>query len=314
MLKEQRIRAILFYLSVITFFAGLPFILSFALGYKLNPRTFKFTQTGLISIKSHPPGARIYLDSTLLNEKTPATIQELLPGVYSVRLELEKYYSWVTQVNVEPRKVVRLDKVILFPVRPNIKQINQGSIASFYVDKERGRIYYFNQSEGAFFVSDMEGEKFEMLNRVPDGFNYPPKEIKLSPNREQMAFFNDHQVGIVYLDPEKSSLYGRNSLILNYPGQRINHLFWHSDSYHLILITDKNIAIIEPNSTIKPLNLVILNKMVTGCFYDVDKDVLYFRDTLGGGDGLIYENVYKLDIANRDSIVSNIIKPAQHDK
>ena len=260
MFSEQRIRGVLFYLSLVAFFAGLPFILSFALGYKLNPRTLKFTQTGLISLKTHPQGARIYLDSKLLDEKTPATIQELLPGVYNIRLELEEHYSWVTQVSVEPRKVVRLEKVILFPVRPNIKQINQGAIASFYIDKDRGRIYYFSQDENAFFVSDMEGEKFERLNNAPEGFTYPLKELKISADREKMAFFNDHQICIVYLNPEKSLLYGQTPLVLNYPNQRISHIFWHSDSYHLLLIMDRNIAIIESSPRTNPINLVNLNK------------------------------------------------------
>lgn len=314
MFSEQRIRGVLFYLSVFAFVAGLPFILSFALGFKFNPRTFKFTKTGLISIKTYPQGAHIYLDSKLLDEKTPATIQELLPGVYDIRLELEEHYSWVTQVNVEPRKVVRLEKVIFFPVRPNIKQINQGAIASFYVDKERGRIYYLSQSENVLFVSDMEGEKFERLNSVPEGFNYPLKELKISPDREKIVFFNERQVCIVYLNPEKSLLYGQAPVLVSYPSQRITHIFWHSDSYHLIVITDKNIAIIESSPRINPINLVNLNRMASGFFYDIDKDMLYFRDLERGADGLTYENVYKLEINNKNSVLSNIIKPNQDDK
>jgi hypothetical protein len=314
MFSEQRIRGALFYLSVIAFFAGLPSILSFALGYKFNPRTFKFTQTGLISIKTYPQGAHIYLDSKLLEERTPASIQELLPGFYNIRLELAEHYSWVTQVNVEPRKVVRLEQVILFPVRPNIKQINQGAIVSFYVDKERGKIYYLNQSENAFFVSDMEGEKFERLNNVPEDFSYPLKELKISPDKEKMVFFNNHQICVVYLNPEKSLLYGQAPLVLNYPNQRIAHLFWHSDSYHLLVITDKNIAIIESSAKINPINLVNLNKMASGFFYDIDKDMLYFRDLQRAADGLTYENVYKLEINNKNSVLNNIIKPSQDDK
>lgn len=314
MSNEQRIRGVLFYLSLATFFIGLPFILSFALGYKFNPRTFKFTKTGLISIKTHPQGARIYLDSKLLDEKTPASIQELLPGPYNVRLELEDHYFWATQVNVEPRKVVRLEKVILFPVRPNIKQINQGAIVSFYVDKEKGRIYYLNQSENAFFVSDMEGEKFEKLSSMPEGFSYPLREMKISPDKEKIVLFNDHQVCVVYLDPKKNLLYGQVPLVLNYPNYRITHLFWHSNSYHLIVITDKNIAIIESASKINPINLVNLNKMASGLFYDIDKDMLYFRDLQRGADGLNYENVYKLEINNKNSVLSNIIKPSQNEK
>ena len=44
----QRLRGILFYLGLLLFFTGLPFILSFALGYKFNAHALKFVKTGLI--------------------------------------------------------------------------------------------------------------------------------------------------------------------------------------------------------------------------------------------------------------------------
>ncbi|MCX5701222.1 MAG: PEGA domain-containing protein, partial [Candidatus Omnitrophica bacterium] len=145
MFSEQRIRAFLFYLCLAVFFAGLPSILSFALGYKFDPSTFKFTKTGIISIKTQPEGVDVYLNGKLFSEKTPATINELIPGTYSLRLESERYYPWVSQVKVEARKVVRLEKIILFPKRTHIKQLNQEEVSSFWLDTQNSRIYYFNQ-------------------------------------------------------------------------------------------------------------------------------------------------------------------------
>ena len=110
MFKEQEIRAVLFYLCVAVFFAGLPVILSFSLGYKFNPRTFKFTQTGIISLKTQPAAADVYLNGKPLDMKTPATINELLPGSYNVKVGLKGYYPWIYQANVEPRKVTRFEK------------------------------------------------------------------------------------------------------------------------------------------------------------------------------------------------------------
>ncbi|PIP19629.1 MAG: hypothetical protein COT38_00560 [Candidatus Omnitrophica bacterium CG08_land_8_20_14_0_20_41_16] len=314
MLSEQRIRGVLFYLSVVIFFTGIPFILSFALGYKFNSHTFKFTKTGLISIKTQPPGARIYLGSKLLPEKTPATINELLPGVYDIRLELERYYSYGTQVQVEPRKVTRLEKVILFPTRPNIKQLNQGKIASFCVDKEKGSIYYLNQDENAIYESNLDGEEFKEISNLPMGFNYPPKELKVSFDREKILIFNNHQICVVYLNQKNNLPYYQPPLILNYPAQEIEHVFWHSDSCHLVLITDKNIAVLEATPKSNPtgidlpaplkegshqINLVNLNSKALGVFYEVNKDVLYFSDYERGADGIIYENIYKLELNSK---------------
>ena len=155
MVSEQRIRNFLFYLSVLVFFTGLPFILSFALGYKFDHRTMKFTQTGLISIKTHPQGANIYLDARLLKDKTPATIQELLPGSYNIKVELAGYYPWITQVNVHPRKVSRFEQIILFPLRPNMKQVNHGNIQHLFLIKGESIILMIRIM---FYVSTSEGE------------------------------------------------------------------------------------------------------------------------------------------------------------
>jgi hypothetical protein len=314
MLSEQRIRAVLFYLSLVIFFAGLPYILSFSLGYKFNPRTFKFTQTGLISVKTQPQGARIYLDSNLISEKTPATLEELLPGYYSVRLELEGHYPWMAQVNVEPRKVARLEKVILFPVRPNIKKINQGIASAFYADKDKGKAYYLNPQERSLYVSDMDSGKTERVGRIAEDFVLPAKEIRVSPDREKACFFNKDQVCVVYLNPEAEQLYGRRSFVLLYSGERIIHLFWHSDSYHLVLVTEKDIAVTEASPHAYAVSLVSLNKGAGEFSYDEGKDALYFQDNQRAADGATYEGVYKLDLNSKHSILVNLIKPSQNEK
>jgi len=314
MLNEQKIRGILFYLSVSIFLLGLPFILSYALGYKFNPRTLKFTQTGLISIKTQPQGAHIYLDSKLLNEKTPATLSELLPGTYSIKLESENYYSWEMQVDVHPRRITRIEKVILFPKRLNIKQLNKDSVSYFYIDQERKNIYYFNRQDSILYESDLEGERFKELSVLPKAFKGIPKGLKLSEDKEKILLFNSHQICVLYLSPRGSLLYGQNPLMLDYPGRQIIQVFWHSDSYHLILVTDKNISVLETNVPSNELSLVNLNGFPSELFYDVDRDNLYFSDYQMGNDGAIYENVYKLEFSEKASIISSVVKLRQNER
>ena len=147
MATEQKIRGLLFYLSLAIFFIGLPFILSFALGYKFNQHSFKFVKTGLIALKTHPAGASVSLNHRWLEEKTPLTINELLPGTYHLEIRLEKYYPWSGQVKVEEDKVTRLEKIILFPQRANIKQLNKEKFSSFWLDEKNDHIYYADAKE-----------------------------------------------------------------------------------------------------------------------------------------------------------------------
>lgn len=308
MAHEQKIRAVLFYLSVLIFIAGLPFILSFALGYKFNSRTLKFTKTGLIDLVTEPSGASIYLDNKLLNENTPATIRELLPGNYNITLALAKHYQWKSQVSVEAGKVTRLDRIILFPLRPNIKHLNKEKIYSFWVDKEKKKIYYIDQKNSIIYKSDSDGENFEEIGRIPQ-MDYPPKQWKISRDKDKLLCFNLRQIAIVYLNTQNGLPYIELPFVLNFPALRIINVFWHSDSYHLILITDRSIEVLEarPNST--PVDLVNLNKTTAFAYYDDTDDSLYFLDSQKAADGKLYDNVYKLELSQKFSTFKELMKP-----
>jgi len=293
---EQRIRAILFYLSLVIFLLGLPFILSFALSYKFNTRTFKFAKTGLIDLKTQPQGASVYLDGTLLNEKTPTTINEILPGTYNMRLALEYHYPWFSEVTVEAGKVTRLDKIILFPLRPNIKQLSQDMISSFWVDSERGRIYYISEEDNIIFRSDLEGQHFQDVGSLPE-INPPSKKWKVSPDKEKLLCFNPHQIAIVYLESRGSRASVKEPIVLEYLSHRLIDVFWHSDNYHLILVTDKTIDVLEASPKSAAVNIANLNKKDISAFYDDNTDMLYFIDSVKASDGKFYDNVYKLDLS-----------------
>jgi len=306
MYREQKIRAFLFYLSALVFIIGLPFILSFALGYKFDRRTFKFTKTGLIVLKTQPSGADIYLDKKLLNIKTPATITEVLPGRYQLNLELEKHYPWFNEVDVEAGKVTRLEKVILFPLRPNIKQLNKERLSFFWVDEDKDSIYYIDPEDKNIYKSDLEGGRSEQVSSF---IEIAPAAVKwkLSPDREKLLYFNIHQIGITYLQPQ-NKLSEETPFILNYSDGRIIDVFWHSDSYHIILVSNRGIEVLEARPQAKNLTLVNLNKRNTSCLYDIHTDTLYFLDSQRAADGNFYDNLYKLEVGAKTFPFQELIK------
>jgi hypothetical protein len=252
MLAEQRIRGFLFYFSVCVFLIGLPCILSFALGYKFDRRSLKFTKTGLIFLKTQPQGASIYLDEKILEEKTPATLRELLPGTYKIRVELEKHYPWASEVNVEARKVTMLDKIILFPLRPNIKQLNKGKLSFFWIDEEKGAVYYADFDENKMYASDLEGGRYE---KVADfiGIRPLPVKWKISLNREKLLYFNKHQLGVAYFEQNRNRDLLQEPFVLSYSTASIIDAFWHSDNYHIIVVSNKNIEVLEAKTQSSPV-------------------------------------------------------------
>jgi len=307
MLNEQKIRAGLFYSSVLVFLIGLPFILSFALGYKFNRRTFKFTKAGLIVLKSQPQGASVYLNGRKLNIKTPAIITELLPGDYYLGLELDKHYPWAEEIKVEAAKVTRLEKIILFPLRSHVKQLNKDTFYSFWINGEKGVIYYINHGNNSVYKSDLEGQHYKrvaiFLRVTP-----VPLQWKISPDEEKLLYFNTHQIGITYLRPENKSSGARPPLLINYSPANIVDVFWHSDSFHLILLTQRSIEAIETQPNPRPVTLLNLNKENNAAFYDTHNDTLYFLDSQKAADGNFYDNLYKLELNARTFTLQELMR------
>jgi hypothetical protein len=313
MVNDQRIRAILFYLSVLVFFTGLPFILSFALGYKFDPHTFKFTRTGLIFLKTQPVGADIYLEEKILNEKTPTSIEELLPGKYNIKLELDKHYPWSGEAWVEAGKVTRLEKIILFPLRPLIKKLNPERLSSFWLDEEKNIIYYVNEEDGNIYRSDLEGVHYEKIATCLSDISSPLK-YKLSGDREKILYFNKNKIGISFSTLHKELLTKSPSFIIAHQRDSIIDIFWHSDSYHLILISNKHIEVLEARPDSLPIILVNLNKKNASAFYDIDTDTIYFIDSQRAPDGNFYDNLYKLRLESRLSPLEEFRKLRTNDE
>ncbi|MDD5561507.1 MAG: PEGA domain-containing protein [Candidatus Omnitrophica bacterium] len=303
----QRARSVLFYLSLLLFFGGLPFILSFALGYKFNTHTLKFVKTGLIYIKTQPEGSSIYLDGKLVPEKSPASVQELLPGVYKITLALKKYYPWRSEVYVEAGKVSRIDKVILFPLRPDLEQLNQAGFSSFRVDNERGEIYYLDQVGRIVYKSSLDGSNFEDIASLPEKFSQI-NGWEVSADKTKMFIFGPHQISVIFFDDRNDYEYSDSFVYLDYPQERVIKVFWHTDSYHLIVLTNKHVAVVESRPLSKTVNLIELNKEASEAFYDNKRQVLYFSDNQKGPDGTSYNNLYKLELSPELYILERLMK------
>ncbi len=307
MAADQRIRSVLYHVSLFVFFAGLPFIISFALGYKFDRRTFRFSRTGLIVLKTQPAGADIRIDGTLLRDKTPAVISELLPGRYSLELTLAGHYPYNAEIDLAAGKVFRLERVILFPSRANIKKLNNESVSFFRVDQGKGRIYYISKADNSVYRSDLEGKHFRKIGNFSPLVPFPKRWL-FSPDREKLLYFNAHQVGIVFLQPDEESYFPETVFVLNFPREGIQEVFWHSDNYHLIIVGKRMISICEARPKPQPLPLVALNKKSAYSTYDTRNDTLYFIDSQKAADGNFYDSLYKLDLDPRAGPLQDLMK------
>ena len=307
MIHDQKIRAILFYISLAIFCAGLPFILAFSLGYKFDHRTWQFTKGGLLVIRTVPAGATVFLNKLIVKDKTPVTLNELLPGTYQVDLELPGHYSYFAEVRVDPGKVMRMEKVILFPLRPDIQKLNKEKISAFWLDEAKAAIYYIDKESKTIYVSDLEGDHFREAASFPPLIP-PPKRWELSPDRTKLLYFNAHEIGVVALDADMQPALREKVFTVQFPYDLINEVFWYSNSYHLVVLTDKKVLITEARQDAIPVHLAVLNKKNAVGSYDVRTDTLCFMDAQEAPDGKLYDNLYKIELHNRVYPFSDFIR------
>lgn len=296
--NTQKIRFALFYLSAFIFLAGAPFILSYALGYKFNLRAFRFIKTGLLALKTEPASAEVYINGWLKKEKTPVAFSGLLPGTYSVEIKLSGHYPWSADVRIDSGKVTGYEKIILFPLRPDIKQLNKEEAFSFYLHKENDTLYYFDSGKKLIYKSDLEGNGFSACGRLfplrPASFQY-----KVSADRKKILYFNLHQIGVSSLLAFKEGSLEDGPLVFDLPRVNIRNVFWHSSGYYLILVTSRNISALELRPDSLPVALVDLSKNNSHAFYDASSDAVYFQDSQRASDGRVYENIYKLELEKK---------------
>ncbi|MDD5166594.1 MAG: PEGA domain-containing protein [Candidatus Omnitrophica bacterium] len=301
---DQKIRKILFYLSVILFFIFLPTVLLYSFGYKLDKSRFRFTKTGLIYVKTIPDGAQVYLNERRFKETTPATIEELLPGKYRLLLDLESYYPWQQIITVEPGKTTLLDGIVLFSKKPHSNKINIIDVDDFYITPEdKGYAYCVSGNRTTLSKVNLNPKAAE-TGFFYDGLELPAniKFLSLSPDKKKILYASGNKLNILYLPSAKESILETKNKNFSFAASdRIVDAFWYSDNEHVICVSAKDIKIYELMGKGKD-NIVTLLELRDNrpkVFYDSDDDILYYTDLQEDADGRQHRGLYRLDITKR---------------
>jgi len=175
---SNRLRKILFFLFVVSFFTITPLVMLYAAGYKLNLSSRRVEKTGVLNIETLPRGAAIYLNGDLRTNAnlagifgdsepitTPAKIKNLLPGEYAVRLELSGYWDWERKIKINSGEAANLDEIVLIRKDlPLLVAASSGDTASLSPDKkkfirltERGSEIFFIKNETSAGLNGADG-------------------------------------------------------------------------------------------------------------------------------------------------------------
>jgi len=125
------LRKCAFYIFLTAYLIVCPFIVLYALGYILKPApSGSLVKTGDIYLATSPPGASVYVNKKIIDNKTPALLDKLLPGDYGVSIFLEKYRPWNYVVRVEAGGAKALDKILLIPKEWRPETLAEGNFAN----------------------------------------------------------------------------------------------------------------------------------------------------------------------------------------
>jgi len=108
---SYKAKNIYYSLGVIAFIIGAFFVLTYALGYKVDISNRNITQTAMIIIQSDE--ANIYIDNKLVGFGR-VVLRDLEPGHYKVKLTKTGYHDWQKQVDLLSGQAEIIDDDILF--------------------------------------------------------------------------------------------------------------------------------------------------------------------------------------------------------
>ncbi|MBF0619998.1 MAG: PEGA domain-containing protein, partial [Candidatus Omnitrophica bacterium] len=151
----ELIRKIIFYIFVAAYLVVCPLIILYSFGYIVNPLKEHLVYTGIIYLSTTPSGAQVFLEKSQYKNKTPATIHDLLPGKYTVRVLLHGYRPWKHGVTVEKGKAAAFEKILLIPDRWIPRQLSAEAYAD--LTPMPGNDYFLLSKDGKlkdFFVYD----------------------------------------------------------------------------------------------------------------------------------------------------------------
>jgi hypothetical protein len=294
---ETIIRYVGFSISLALYLILLPIILSYSLGYHIDFNNLNIYKTGILSLRSTPSGASLYVNGKLSAELTPARIEELKPGTYHIEVRREGFYPWQKDVTIRPNMVTRAENIILFPILQDMEKISGYEIANFAVTDDRRQIYHMARS--GLYRSNLDGTGMKKLSSYSDWPDHIAGK-SFSLDGKKFMFFNENGIWVIHLNtPDRTLKVGDTAdieQVYKSPGL-LRYAFWHSGSNHIVFVNDKDIDVLESESGEEknPVTLYKCKDGPKGVYYDAYSDSLYFDDSKDSGKN----NLYRLDLREK---------------
>lgn len=172
-LKKRRI---ILAISALVFFAAVPALLFYTLGYRIDSH-FKIGRTGGLYVSSPITGSEIYIKNRL-EKKTNIIqgglfLQNLVSGAYQILIAKDGYWPWFKQLSVK-EGLVSEARAILISKNPSGKTLLKGNFSGLWAspyekiflleEKKSGGVYAtFYMPETGTFLTNMTPTTTQLL-------------------------------------------------------------------------------------------------------------------------------------------------------
>lgn len=161
MLKRSWVQSILTFVTIIGITTSL---FLYTAGYRLtrkDDKTLDFSQTGMISAKSVPEGASVYLNGILLTA-TNDTISGIEPGTHNLKISKSGYVTWVKDIEVFPELVTDITSVLISQ-SPRLEPLTNTGALSPTMSPTLAKLAYFSK--------DSESSGIRIIPLAQEGLN-----------------------------------------------------------------------------------------------------------------------------------------------
>ncbi|MCX6714657.1 MAG: PEGA domain-containing protein [Candidatus Uhrbacteria bacterium] len=137
-------RTILFAVFAIGFLISAPLVVFYTAGYRYQFGSMHIVKAGVLSVTSLPKGATVLLNGVLSDKKTPAVIDNVLPGDIKIRIEKSGYSSWEKALPILSGQSTFVPNAVLFLDGAPVQAIDQTMVVSVTVQSPSRYAYLVN--------------------------------------------------------------------------------------------------------------------------------------------------------------------------
>lgn len=142
-------RKLLPWLYAAIFLIIAPALIFYTSGYRYNLKKAAIEKYGTLITDSTPAGASVLIDDQDAGDTTPATFQEMTPGLHRVRIQKDRYLPWEKTLEIRQERATFADHVHLWRAEPDTQFLFAGDIRSMASNPDQDTLALLNVEAGS---------------------------------------------------------------------------------------------------------------------------------------------------------------------